>query len=148
VEQVSQEKWQGVTHRVSLASELVKINFESLNLAVVRDEFDIDTFNENLDNEQHVEENDELPSSESDEENEANVPSSVGTLCDVPMSNRIDWGSYYIDEELMALKLKHINLQDYPNHKDISHIGLAVCDSAIVDDEGNPMVQEEVIKKN
>jgi hypothetical protein len=44
----------------------VKINSESLNLAVVRDEFDADTFDENLDNEQHVEENDELASSESD----------------------------------------------------------------------------------
>jgi hypothetical protein len=47
----------------------------------------------------------------------------------------------------MALKLKLINLQDYPNHKDIRHIGSAVCDNAIVDDEGNPRVQEEVIKK-
>jgi hypothetical protein len=45
------------------------------------------------------------------------------------------------------LKLKHINLQEYPNYKDISHIGLAVCDSAVVDDEGNPRVQDEVIKK-
>jgi hypothetical protein len=47
----------------------------------------------------------------------------------------------------MALKLKHINLQDYPNHKDISHIGSALCESAVVDDEGNPRVREEVIKK-
>jgi hypothetical protein len=73
-------------------------------------------------------------------------PSSV-TLCDVPTSSRIDWGSYYADEELRALKLKHINLQDYPNHKDISHIGSTVCDSSVVDDKGNPRVQEEVIKK-
>jgi hypothetical protein len=43
--------------------------------------------------------------------------------------------------------LKHINLQEYPNHKDISHIGLVVCDSAVVDDEGNTRVHEEVIKK-
>jgi hypothetical protein len=28
VEQPSQEEWQGVTHRVSLASELAKINSE------------------------------------------------------------------------------------------------------------------------
>jgi hypothetical protein len=42
--------------------------------------------------------------------------------------------------------LKHINLQKYPNHKDISHIGSAVCDSAVVDDEGNLRVWEEVIK--
>jgi hypothetical protein len=44
--------------------------------------------------------------------------------------------------------LKHVNHQDYPNQKDISHIGLAVCDSAVVDDEGNPRVREEVIKKD
>jgi hypothetical protein len=43
--------------------------------------------------------------------------------------------------------LKHISLQDYTNHKDISHIGSVVCDSVIVNDEGNPRVQEEVIKK-
>jgi hypothetical protein len=43
--------------------------------------------------------------------------------------------------------LKHITLQDYPNHKDMSQIGSALCDSAVVDDEGNPRVQEEVIKK-
>jgi hypothetical protein len=48
---------------------LAKTISESLNLRVVRDEFDADMFNENLDNEQHVEENDELASSESDEEN-------------------------------------------------------------------------------
>jgi hypothetical protein len=44
------------------------------------------------------------------------------------------------------LKLKHINFQDYPNYKDINHIGLAVCDSAVVDDEENPRVRDEVIK--
>jgi hypothetical protein len=43
--------------------------------------------------------------------------------------------------------LKHIHLQDYPNHKDISHIESVVCDSAVVDDEGNLRVWEEVIKK-
>jgi hypothetical protein len=60
VQQPSQQEWQNVTHKVSLASELAKTNSASLNLAVVRDEFDADTFDENLDNEQHVEKNDEL----------------------------------------------------------------------------------------
>jgi hypothetical protein len=41
----------------------------------------------------------------------------------------------------------HINLQEYLNHKDISHIGSVVFDSAIVDDEENSRVQEELIKK-
>jgi hypothetical protein len=45
------------------------------------------------------------------------------------------------------LKLKYINLQEYPNHKDLSQIGLAVCDSEEVDDKGNQRVREEVIKK-
>jgi hypothetical protein len=44
------------------------------------------------------------------EGNEANVPSSTVTLYDVPTSSRIDWGSYYTDEELRVLKLKHISL--------------------------------------
>jgi hypothetical protein len=43
----------------------------------------------------------------------------------------------------MALKLKQINLEDYLNHKDISHIGLTICDSSIVDDEGNSSVREQ-----
>jgi hypothetical protein len=47
---------------------------------------------------------------------------------------------------LRALKAKLINLQDYPNNKEISHIESTICDSAIVDDEGNPRVGEEVIK--
>jgi hypothetical protein len=81
------------------------------------------------------------------EGNEANVSSSAVTLCDVPASSRIDWASYYTDEELRALKLKHINLQDYLSHEDISHIGSAVCVSAVVNDEGNPRVRREVIKK-
>jgi hypothetical protein len=51
LEQLSQEEWRGVTHMVSLANELAKTNPESLNLVVVRDEFDINTFDENLDNE-------------------------------------------------------------------------------------------------
>jgi hypothetical protein len=47
---------------------------------------------------------------------------------------------------LRVLKANLINLQDFPNNKDISHIESAVCDSAIVDDEGNPRVEVEVIK--
>jgi hypothetical protein len=49
VEQLTQEEWHGVTHRISLGSELVKTNSEALNLAVVADEFDADTFDENVD---------------------------------------------------------------------------------------------------
>jgi hypothetical protein len=40
----------------------------------------------------------------------------------------------------MTLKLKHITLQDYSNHKDVSQIGSALCDSDVIDDEWNPMV--------
>jgi hypothetical protein len=145
----------------------VKKKSKALNLAMVIDEFDVDTFDENVDTEQHVEEDDETTRSEGDEENrqppintasdaavgadgegnEANVPSSAVTPCDVPTSSHIDWGSYYTDKELTVLKLNHITLQDYPNHKDMSQIGSTVCDSVVVDDEGNPKVQEEVIKK-
>jgi hypothetical protein len=83
-----------------------------------------------------------------DEGNEANLPSSTAALCDILTSSRIDWSSYYTDEELMALQLKLIiNLQDYPSQNDISHIELVVCDNAVVDDEGNTRVREEVIKK-
>jgi hypothetical protein len=46
----------------------------------------------------------------SGEVNEANLPSSTVTLCDIPTSSHIDWCSYYTDKELRALKLKHINL--------------------------------------
>jgi hypothetical protein len=49
VEQPSQEGWQGVTHRVSLDSELVKTISEALNLTMVTNEFDADTFAENVD---------------------------------------------------------------------------------------------------
>jgi hypothetical protein len=167
MEVLSQKECQDVTHRASLGSELVKMNSESLNLALVRDEFDANTFDENLDNEQNVDENDESSSSERDKENmhalsdtspnvpvttcgegnESNIPHSAVAVCDVLTSSRIDWMLYYTDEELRALKLKHINLHEYPNHKDISYIGLAVCDSAVVDDEGNPRVLDEVIKK-
>jgi hypothetical protein len=167
VEQPSQEELQGVTLRVSLASELAKTNSKALNLAAVTNEFDANTFDENVATEQHIEEDKETARSESDKENiqpsvdtapdvavsasgegnEANVPSIAVTPCDVPTSSHIDWGSYYTDEELRALKLKHINLQDYLNHKDISHIGSVICDSAVADDERNSRVQEEVIKK-
>jgi hypothetical protein len=110
VEQPSQEEWQSVTHRVSLGSELAKTNSEDLNLAMVTDDFDVHMFAENVDTEQHVEEDDDTSRSESDagnvqpslhtggEGNEANVPSSAVTLCDVPASSRINWSSYYTDE--------------------------------------------------
>jgi hypothetical protein len=130
VKQPSQEEWQGVTHRVSLASELAKTNSKALNLAVVTDEFDADIFAEDVDTEQHIEEDDETSINESDEENvqpsvdtapdapvstvdegnDANMPSLAVTSCDVPTSSRIDWSSYYIAEELRALNLKLINL--------------------------------------
>jgi hypothetical protein len=70
----------------------------------------------------------------------------VVDVCDVPTSSRIDWRLYYT-EELRALKSKYINLFEYPNHKDISHIGSIVCDSAVMNDEGNPRVRDEAIKK-
>jgi hypothetical protein len=124
IEQPSQKELQGVTHTVSLASELVKTNSEALNLAMVTDEFDTDTFDENVDTKQHVEKDDETGRSESDEELSGVTP------VDVPTSSRIDWGSYYTDEELRTFKLKHITLEDYPNHKGVSQIGSALCDSA------------------
>jgi hypothetical protein len=46
----------------------VKTNSEALNLAVVTDEFDVNTFDENVDSEPHVEEDDEATISESNEE--------------------------------------------------------------------------------
>jgi hypothetical protein len=127
---------------------------------VVTYEFDNETFDENIDTESHVEEDDEASISESDEENvqpsgdtapdapvgtvdegsEQNVPSSIADQYDVPTSSRIDWSSYSTEEELRALKANLINIQDFPNNNDISHIEYAVCDSAIVDDEGNPRV--------
>jgi hypothetical protein len=134
IEQPSQEELWGVTHTVSLANELTKINSEALNFAVVTDEFDADTFDENVDTEHHVEEDDETARSKSDEGLTGVTP------YDVPTSSRIDWGSYYTNKELRVLKLKHIALQDYLNHKDVSQIGSALCGSAVVDDEGNPRV--------
>jgi hypothetical protein len=156
MEQASQEELHGATHRASLGSELVKTNSEALNLAVVTDEFDDETFDENVDTEAHIEEDDEAGMSESDEEN---VQPTMDTTPDAPVDtvdednepndltcSRINWSSYYLEEELRALKVKLINLQDYPNNKNISHIESTVCDSAIVDDEGNLRVGEEVIK--
>jgi hypothetical protein len=114
VEQLRQEEWQGVTHRVSLGSELVKTNSESLNLALATDEFDADTLDENVDNDQHVDENGESSISESDEENihppfdaypnvpvgtggegnESNMAYSVVGLCDFSTSSCFDWRLY------------------------------------------------------
>jgi hypothetical protein len=59
-----------------VGNELAKANSESLNLALVRDEFDVDTFDENLGNKQNIDENDESSNNESDEEN-------IETLFDV-----------------------------------------------------------------
>jgi hypothetical protein len=155
VEQVSQEELHGATHRVSLGSELAKTNYEALNLALVTDEFDDETFDENVDTEVHVEEDDEAGISESDEENvqptvDTAPDAQVGTVDEANEPNdltcsRINWSSYYSEEELRVLKAKLINLQDYPNNKDISHIESVICDSAIVDDEGNLRAREEVI---
>jgi hypothetical protein len=123
---------------------------------VVTDEFDDETFDENIDTEAHVEENDEVGISENDEEN---MQPTVDIALNAPVStvdegnepndltcSRINWSSYYSEKELRALKAKLINLQDYPNNKNISHIESVVCDSAIVDDEGNPRVGEKIIK--
>jgi hypothetical protein len=110
VEQSTQEEWQGGFHRVNLGSELAKTNSKALNLAVVTDEFDADTFDPNVDTELHVEEDDEASISESDEENvqpsvdtapdapvgivdegnEQNVPSSAAAQCDVLTSSHIN----------------------------------------------------------
>jgi hypothetical protein len=70
----------------------VKTNSKALNLTVVTDEFDADTFDENVDTEQHVEKDDEIARSESDEELTGVTP------YDIPTSSCIDWGSYYTDE--------------------------------------------------
>jgi hypothetical protein len=69
MEQLSQDEFQGGTHRVSLGSDLVKANSEALNLPLVRDEFDGDMFDWILANEHNVDETDESSSSESDKEN-------------------------------------------------------------------------------
>jgi hypothetical protein len=147
---VSQEELHGATHRVSLGSELAKINFEALNLIVVTNEFDDETFDATVDTKAHVEEDDDAGISESDEEN---MQPTVDTAPDAPVGtidignepndltcSHINWSSYYSEEGLRTLKVKLTNLQDYPNNKDISHIESTICDSAIVDDEGNPRV--------
>jgi hypothetical protein len=156
VEKVSQEELHDATHRVNLGSELAKTNSEALNLAVVTDEFGDETFDENVDIEAHVEEDDEVGINESDEENvqptvDTSPDATVGTIDEGNEPNDltcscINWSSYYSEEKLRALKAKLINLQDYLNNKDRSHIESAVCDSATVNDEGNPKVGEEVIK--
>jgi hypothetical protein len=74
------------------------------------------------------------------------VPQFLVFVCDVPTCSHIDWTLYYI-EELRALKLKHINLREFPNHKDIRGFGFAVCDSALMSEEGNPKIMGEVIKE-
>jgi hypothetical protein len=63
---------------------LAKTNYEALNLTVVTDEFNADTFDDNVDIEQHVEEDDETTRSESDEK------LTVVTPYDVPTSSHID----------------------------------------------------------
>jgi hypothetical protein len=85
VEQASQEELHGATHRVSLGSELVKTKFEALNLVVVTYEFDDETFDENVDIEAHVKEDDGAGISESDEESvqpivDTDPNASVGTV--------------------------------------------------------------------
>jgi hypothetical protein len=109
VEQASQEELYGATHRVSLGSELVKTNSEALNLVVVTNEFD-----ENVDTETHVEEDDKAGINESDEENmqptmDTAPDALVGTVDEDNEPNdltcsRINWSSYYSEEELRALK--------------------------------------------
>jgi hypothetical protein len=156
VEQASQEELCGATHRIRLGSELAKTNSEALNLAVVTDEFDDKTFDGNVDTEALIEEDDGAGINERDKENvqptvDATPDALVSTVNEGNEPNeltcsRINWSSYYSEEELRAFKAKLINLQDYPNNKDISHIESAICDSAIVDDGGNPRVGEEVIK--
>jgi hypothetical protein len=61
---------------------LAKTNSKALNLAVVTDEFDADMFDENVDTEPHVEEDDEASISKSDEEN---VQPSVDIAPDTPV---------------------------------------------------------------
>jgi hypothetical protein len=91
VEQPTQEECLGGTHRVSLRSELAETNSEALNHAVVTDEFEADTFDENVDIEPHV----EAAINESDEEN---VQPSVDTTPDA-LVGTVDEG----DEQKYAL---------------------------------------------
>jgi hypothetical protein len=125
---------------------------------VVTHEFDDETLDENVDTKVHIEEEKEEEEGIS-ESNEESMQPSVDTAPDAPVDtigegneqndltcSCINWSSYYSEGELRALKEKLINLQDYLNNKDIHHIESAICDSVIVDDEGNPRVGEEVIK--
>jgi hypothetical protein len=93
-----------------MGSELVKINSEALNLAVVIEEFDDETFDGNVDTETHVEEDDEVGISESDEENMKPIVDTapdalVGIVDEGNEANdltcsRINWCSYYSEEKL------------------------------------------------
>jgi hypothetical protein len=102
---------------------------------------------------QNVDEDDEAASTDNEEEsNEALVDiGGEGNDSFVPQFvvhvSRIDLMLYYTYEELRTLKLKHINLHESPNHKDINDIGTAVCNSALVSEEGNPRITDEAIKK-
>jgi hypothetical protein len=89
VEQASQEELHSATHRVSLGSELAKINSNALNHVVVTDEFDDEIFDENVDTDAHVEEEEEAGMSESDEEN---VQPTVDTAPDAPVGT-VDEGN-------------------------------------------------------
>jgi hypothetical protein len=99
---------------------------------------------------QNVDEDDEAASTDNEEEsNETSVD--IGGEVNgsfVPQSvvlvSRIGWTLYYTEEELRALMLRHINLCEFPNHKDISGIGSAICNSALVFEEGNPRITDEL----
>jgi hypothetical protein len=72
------------------------------------------TFDENVDTVAHIEEDDEVGISESDEENmqpivDTTLDAPVGTVDEGNEPNdltysRINWSSYYSEEELRALK--------------------------------------------
>jgi hypothetical protein len=87
---------------------------------------------------QNFDEDDEALSTDNEEESNDNLVDIGGKGNDsfVPQSfvpgSCIDWMSYYIEEELRVLKLKHIKLHEIPNHKDISDIDSGVCDTALV----------------
>jgi hypothetical protein len=159
VEKPIQDEYHHVTHRVSPDSKMTKANLESHNFALASDEFDADMLDNDSSNEQNIDEDDEASNTHNEEEtnkalvgtggedNDSIVPQSLVHVCDVPTCSRIGWTLYYTEEELRALKLKHSNLREFPNHKDISRIGSVVCDSALMSEEGNPRITDEVIKK-